>query len=559
MENNQVEKSQAELYREERKKRMDSMAKKNAKKNPKSEKAKQIIGKVIGIAVVIALVLGAIYGTLNFFGVPQKVLTAAKIGDTKISVAKYNFYYMDMYLSHANTSKQYDSQYGTGYGAMYTGYDSTKTPMEQEYTLGEIEGFDGETATWADYFRSNTLKYLQTYVAYAEMARDAGITLTEDEQKEIDEQVDSLRETAEQNSFSLDRYLIKLYGKGVDEKLLREVMEERQLAAKYSEQKQTDTQNAITDEQIDAEYNAKLSDYAVFTVYGFNVTADTSAISADATDEEKTAATKEAMAKAKEKADAYAANVKDAVSLTTQAKVNSSSATDDSVKFENVTAATLSQSFGQAAADWALAADRAVGNVTVVESTNGYAVLFMSALPHKDTVKPVDVRHILIQFPTSSSGQTTTPSDEAKVAYREKAQEVYDQYLANPTEDNFAALATANSEDSGSKDNGGLYENVAVGDMVEQFNDWCFDAARKPGDTGIVETRFGYHIMYYVGNNHEETWKTNVKTALANATLTAFSEEIEHGDTYKTAESEKIVNWSVSQLENFIAQQYIGR
>lgn len=559
MENNQVEKSQAELYREERKKRMDSMAKKNAKKNPKSEKAKQIIGKVIGIAVVVALVLGAIYGTLSFFGVPQKVLTAAKIGDTKISVAKYNFYYMDMYLSHANTSKQYDSQYGAGYGAMYTGYDSSKTPMEQEYTLGELEGFDGETPTWADYFRIRTLTYLQTYVAYAEMARDAGITLTEDEQKEIDEQVDSLRETAEQNSFSLDRYLIKLYGKGVDEKLLREVMEERQLAAKYSEQKQTDTQNAITDEQIDAEYNAKLSDYAVFTVYGFNVTADTSSLSADATDEEKTAATKEAMAKAKEKADAYAANVKDAVSLTTQAKVNSSSATDDSVKFENVTAATLSQSFGQAAADWALAADRAVGNVTVVESTNGYAVLYMSVLPHKDTVKPVDVRHILIQFPTSSSGQTTTPSDEAKVAYREKAQKVYDQYLANPTEDNFAALATANSEDSGSKDNGGLYENVAVGDMVEQFNDWCFDAARKPGDTGIVETRFGYHIMYYVGNNHEETWKTNVKTALANATLTAFSEEIEHGDTYKTAESEKIVNWSVSQLENFIAQQYIGR
>lgn len=559
MENNQVEKSQAELYREERKKRMDSMAKKNAKKNPKSEKAKQIVGKVIGVVIVAALVLGAIYGTLNFFGVPQKVLTAAKIGDTKISVAKYNFYYMDMYLSHANTSKQYDSQYGTGYGAMYTGYDSTKTPMEQEYTLGEIEGFEGETATWADYFRINTLKYLQTYIAYADMARDAGITLTEDEQKEIDEQVDSLRETAEQNSFSLDRYLIKLYGKGVDEKLLREVMEERQLAAKYSEQKQTDTQNAITDEQIDTEYNAKLSDYAVCTVYGFTVAADTSSISADATDEEKTAATQEAMAKAKATADAYAANVKDAVSLTTQAKVNSSSATDESVKFENVTAATLAQSFGQAAADWALAADRAVGNVTVVESTNGYSVLLMSALPHKDTVKPVDVRHILIKFPTDSSGQTTAISDEAKIAYRDKAQEVYDQYLANPTEENFITLATANNEDTGSKDNGGLYENVAVGDMVEQFNDWCFDAARKPGDTGIVETRFGYHIMYYVGNNHEETWKTNVKTALANAALTAFSEEIENGDTYKTTESERAVNWSVSQMENFIAQQYIGR
>ncbi len=561
MENNQAEKSQAELYREERKKRMDSMAKKNAKKNPKSEKAKQIAGKIIGIVLAVVLALGIIYGSLDFFGVPQKVLTAAKVGDTKVSVAKYNFYYMDMYLNIANNSKQYDSQYGTGYGVMYTGYDYTKTPMEQEYTLndGKIDGFEGEDPTWADYIRCNTLKYLQTYIAYSELAREAGITLTEEEQKAIDEDIESLRKSATESDFSLDRYLIKLYGKGVDEKLIREVMEERQLAAKCYEQKQTEMQDSVTDEQIDAEYTEKLADYAVMTAYGFTVAADTSSVSADATDEEKSAATAEAMAKAKEKADAYAVKVKDAASLTTQAKENSSSATEDSVKFENVTATALSSKFGQAAADWALAADRAVGDVTVVESGNGYSVLYISVLPHKNTVKPVDVRHILIQFPTSSSGQSSSLSDEEKVAYREKAQSVYDQYLANPTEDNFASLATQNSEDPGSKDNGGLYENVDVGSMVQQFNDWCFDPARKPGDTGIVETVHGYHVMYYVGNNHEETWKTTVKTALANTSLTTFNEEIENGDTYKVSESKTAVQWSTKQLESFIAQQYIRR
>ena len=35
--------------------------------------------------------------------------------------------------------------------------------------------------------------------------------------------------------------------------------------------------------------------------------------------------------------------------------------------------------------------------------------------------------------------------------------------------------------------------------MVATFNDWCFDSARKPGDTGIVETNYGYHVMYFVG------------------------------------------------------------
>ena len=35
--------------------------------------------------------------------------------------------------------------------------------------------------------------------------------------------------------------------------------------------------------------------------------------------------------------------------------------------------------------------------------------------------------------------------------------------------------------------------------MVANFNDWCFDASRQPGDHGIVETEYGYHIMYFSG------------------------------------------------------------
>ena len=49
----------------------------------------------------------------------------------------------------------------------------------------------------------------------------------------------------------------------------------------------------------------------------------------------------------------------------------------------------------------------------------------------------------------------------------------------------------------GSKYDGGLYSRVCQGDMVEAFNDWCFDADRKPGDTGIIETSYGVHVMYF--------------------------------------------------------------
>ena len=559
MENNQVEKSQAELYREERKKRMENAAKKNAKKSPQMTKAKKAIGKVIAIVLAVVVCLAAVYGIFNFFGIPQKVLTAAKIGDERVTIAKYNFYYMDLYLNQYNQSQSYDSQYGSGYGAMYTGYDSSKTPMEQEYP-GTLEDFDGESATWADYFRLQSLKYLQTYLAYAKLANEAGITLDEDELADIDEQIESIRSSAESNDYSLDRYLTKIYGKGVNEKLLREVMEERQLAYKFAQQKQEDVEAGITDAQIEEEYTANPADYATLTLNGFVVSADTSAIADDATDDEKAAATEAAMADAKAKAEGYAANVNSAETLLVQAKAYNSTATEASVKLEDVTGATLTSSFSQAASDWALAAERAVGDVTVVETSNGYAVLYMAVLPHKDMTKPVDVRHILIQFDTTTdeNGNTVALTDAEKAVYYQQAQAIYNQFLENPTEDNFATLANDNSDDTVSNTNGGLYEDVHVGDMVTAFNDWCFDPNRKPGDSGIIETNYGYHVMYYVGNDHEETWKSTVRSTLASDALTAFDDDIVNGETYKISESDLMIKWSVSQLEDLITTRYIN-
>lgn len=40
---------------------------------------------------------------------------------------------------------------------------------------------------------------------------------------------------------------------------------------------------------------------------------------------------------------------------------------------------------------------------------------------------------------------------------------------------------------------------VSKGMMVPEFEAWCYDPARKIGDTGIVQTDYGFHIMFYVG------------------------------------------------------------
>ena len=52
----------------------------------------------------------------------------------------------------------------------------------------------------------------------------------------------------------------------------------------------------------------------------------------------------------------------------------------------------------------------------------------------------------------------------------------------------------------------GLYSNIYKGEMVPSFEDWCFDPARQSGDTGIVESSNGYHVMYFVETNPQPYW-----------------------------------------------------
>ena len=92
-----------------------------------------------------------------------------------------------------------------------------------------------------------------------------------------------------------------------------------------------------------------------------------------------------------------------------------------------------------------------------------------------------------------------TKTEEAWTAAEAKAAEVLAEYLEGEmTEESFVELAKKYSED-GNAATGGLYENVYKDQMVTEFNDWCFDPARQVGDTGVVKTRFGYHVMYFNG------------------------------------------------------------
>ncbi len=134
-----------------------------------------------------------------------------------------------------------------------------------------------------------------------------------------------------------------------------------------------------------------------------------------------------------------------------------------------------------------------------------------------------NVRHILLQ---PGEGEDMT-------AALKRAEELYEQWKADPTEDHFAALAAQHTTDPGSQTTGGLYEDVYPGQMVQNFNDWCFDDARKVGDTGIVETEYGYHIMYYSGQS--ETVYSDANDEAAQQSFNAWLDELFLQDTCQSS------------------------
>ena len=132
----------------------------------------------------------------------------------------------------------------------------------------------------------------------------------------------------------------------------------------------------------------------------------------------------------------------------------------------------------------------------------------------KDDTSMVNIRHILIQPEAVELSEGDEGYEEAvqaaKDAAKARAEEIYAQWQAGEmTEESFSELAQENSSD-GSASNGGLIAEIYPGQTVDAFDAWCFEEGRKTGDTGIVETESGYHIIFFVGQCGESYWHSIV-------------------------------------------------
>lgn len=550
------EKSKAEQYRDERKARIAKSAKKNAHSMEARNTAKKVVNKVISIVLCAVIVLGVVAFSLNYYGALQRVIKIGGVGsDQSVTIAEYEYYYMRAY-----NQVRYQAQYYQYYYQTSNGYDLSLTPEEQTQTTKDA---DGNEITWAEKLHEDTLEIIQLHKAYYNEALKMGLKLTKADEAFIDKQIEDLRDEAKSagsnssssNSenkvtYSLNAYLRKVYGGSINERFLRKQLKIQVLAQKYLTERTNEIAKDYDQKDIDAEYKKDTTayDFVTFRAYTFKTTELTK--EDNETDDALKARQAKANAEVKKNANDFYNAVTNDATFTAKAKELNKDTADYNVDKEtkySMLKSTAQSTFSEDAAKWLFDSSTKVGSKKLFsdEEKGKYIVVLALSKPHQE--QTVTARHILFQTKDQSSGNDLSEEEIAKK--KTQAEDVLKKFNeGDKTEDSFAALANEYNEDTGSSSNGGLYEHIYPGQMVTEFNDWVFDANRKAGDVELVETDYGYHIIYFVAKDGKDYYDSAIRSSKANEDIETETKALQEGKDYVVGLGPRRMNYAEKRV-----------
>ena len=542
--------SKAELYRKERKERLAKEAKKNAKRNAKVAKIKRVALKVVAVVAAVAIVASATIAIVNYTGSQIFKSTVAKAGDAKISTSEFQYYYRTTYANLVSTAAQTDQQYGEGYYAQNQGFDYTALPSEQSFPNEMLPEDETKTyETWDDYLTDSTISSIQYLYALASEAEKANVTLTEDEEKAITDQIEEIRTTATENGASINAYLRMTYGSGVNENSMKTWMLRDALAQKYAESKQKELYDSYKTEDVNAEYekNKETYAYADFRLYVFNV--DTSEIKDGTSESEAEKIKKNAIDKAKKEAEEFLKNVKteadfvkaaDAIEKANAESAESTVSAEESTLFEKAQYAVMEQAFGAENAKWALSSARKAGEKKVLAysengEVTGYYALYIIKPAYKDEAVGSDLKAYTFSY-SSSSSATSKVDDATKKEVKAKAQSLVDHWNEHDgktgTPESFADMAAHMFPEEASQIVCSDYADYTTGTLPDTVDKWAADKARKHGDVALFENESACYVVYYDARNTETNWQMAVRTAMSQEAYTNYEKGIIESEDY---------------------------
>ena len=460
---------------------------------------------------------------------------AITIGQQEINAVELNYYYVETINSFCN-------QY---YYYIYYGMIDGNKPLNEQKCMMD------ETKTWAQYFLDMATDNMKSTYLLCQLANENNFTLPEEQRANLDDLQITIESYATQNQFAnAQAYLEDIFGYGADMDSYMAYYERLMLAdAYYSEYAEsleyTDADLREFETGHETDYNAY--SYAVYTLSVSKfLTGGTEGSDGKVTytDEQKAAALEAATQAANALKGSSCADLnafKDLIlGMDIHASLDSVSVTENND--------VMSSSMDSAYKDWLISADRSFGDVTVVEKkTTGsddketvdafYIVWYAGCDDNNFALK--DVRHLLVMF-KNKDGKTyadgiKTFTDEEKAATMKDMQAIITLWEnGEKTEDAFAALANTHSQD-GDGTTGGLYTDIYPGQMVSSFEKWCYDENRVVGDYEVVETEYGYHLMYFVGDSDITYRDYMITYNLRKQDLTQW-----HEDVMKSAEAKQV-------------------
>jgi len=468
-----------------------------AQQEQAARKRKTIIYSIVG-AVAAVLVIALLVWRTGFF---QARATAATVGGEKLSAAQLGYHY--------NSTRNFYAQYGL--------IDTSKADDEQVY--------DAESGkTYRDYFMETALNDVQRYIALEAEAVRAGHTESEVKDS-VAANIESAKSSAKASGLSYAAYLKAVYGPYMSASVFEQELTRVLMGRLVSGEKYDELYDSYTQAELEDYYkeNADTLDTIEYSYLYFAVpTVDTKDADGNELAEDEVQKLKdEAKAETKEKADAALEAVKGGASFESQAdKYELTAATSHGDHTKSVGTSTVNSTFREQL----LKLDK--DECELVETDNGcYVISFHDR--YLDETPTRDVRHILAraESTTGEDNKLVAPTDEAWADAKAKMDEIQAAWDASDkSEDAFAKLANEKSDD-GDGTTGGLYERKKENDFVPEFNDWVFGSTHQHGDVGLVQHSaeegatsgyYGYHLIYYVGEN-EPAWMGTVRDTLAKA------------------------------------------
>ena len=534
------------------------LTEKQRKEQAEAKKLRNISIAFVCIMLVVALAAAAILIVrgVNNSGVIDRNTVAAVTGDHELNSVQMNYYFTDYVRS---MYQQWKSAYGDStatYVKMLFGLDLNQPLNKQEYEKG---------VTWADHFLKEAYNKAKSDYALYDKAMAEGFKLSKEDQSALDSSKQTLEIYAMYYGYkNPSKYLQANYGFGSD---LESYMEYSRVVAiangYYNQYKDALTYDdaAIREHEKDKYNNYTSYSYATYYVgrtdYLVGGTKDDKGNTVYS-DAEKEAAIKEAERVANELAQNKTLEELDkaiaALPINKDKKDPAATTKNSKILYPGITDCLQS---------WLSDANRAENDIAVIadevttkdaegketKTLNGYYVVVFQG--KNENLRPLaNVRHLLVQFEggTTGSDGKKVYTDAEKAKAKEEAEKLLKEWEdGKATEESFGELANAKSDDNNGKvTNGGLYEDIRQGQMVKSFEDWCFAEGRKAGDTDIIETEYGYHVMYY-----SSTDEMTYRDTMIEADLRAEDTEKWHDALIEKTPS-KIISLSLMDMDYII-------